>query len=70
MTHTTRTVISKSAKRKMTSTIDVYVEQEDGKFKPSKETRQKANTHTVQVIYKTALGNGKFHSQTKHEVRH
>jgi hypothetical protein len=63
---TTRTVISKSAKRKMTSFVEFPIEV-DGKMQMKKVIRKKANDFTEQVVYRTKLANGKFTSVTKHE---
>ena len=63
---TTRTVISKSAKRKMTSFVEFPIEV-DGKMQMKKVIRNKANDFTEQVVYRTKLPNGKFTSVTKHE---
>ena len=64
----TRTVISKSAKRKMTSEANFPIEV-DGKIQMKKVIRQKANDYTEQVVYREKLPNGKFTSVTKHERR-
>jgi hypothetical protein len=64
----TRTVISKSAKRKMTSEVNFPIEV-DGKTQMKKVVRQKANDYTEQVVYREKLPNGKFTSVTKHERR-
>jgi len=64
----TRTVISKSAKRKMTSGVNIPIEV-DGKTQMKKVIRQKANDYTEQVVYREKLPNGKFTSVTKHERR-
>lgn len=59
----TRTVISKSAKRKMTSSVEF---ERNGRMK--QVIRSRANDFTEMVVYKTKLPNGKFLSATKHEV--
>ena len=66
-----RIVISKSAKRKMTSTIRVPDPEIEGKTIERK--RYKLGTFTEQVVYKTKIGkkkNGKplYYSVTKHEI--
>jgi hypothetical protein len=63
---TTRHTISKSAKKKMTSIVERFIE-EDGKFKAVKVVRNRANGFTEQVVYKTKLPNGKYISKTRHE---
>ena len=65
---TTRTVISKSAKRKMTSFVEFPIEV-DGKMQMKKVIRNKVNDYTEQVVYRDKLPNGKFTSVTKHERR-
>lgn len=67
MSNTTRTVISKSAKRKMTSTVEMPYENAEGKIVTQKVTRTRANDFTQQVVYKTKESNGKYTSVTKHE---
>lgn len=62
----TKTIISKSAKRKMSSHIEFPIEV-DGKQVMKKVIRNKANDYTQMVVYKTPIGGGKFHSVTKHE---
>lgn len=64
----TRTVISKSAKRKMTSFVEFPIEV-DGKMQMKKVIRNKANDYTEQVVYKEKLPNGQLTSVTKHERR-
>lgn len=63
----TKHIISKSAKRKISSTIEFPVEV-DGKTVLKKVHRNKANDFTQQVVYKTKGAKGKLVSQTRHEV--
>jgi hypothetical protein len=64
---TTRTVISKSAKRKMTSMVEFPIEV-NGKEQMKRVIRYRANDFTEQVVYRTKLPNGKYTSITKHEL--
>ena len=57
---TTKTIISKSAKRKMSSSVK---SPETGEI----TYRPKANDFTQEVVYKTYLGHGRFASETRHE---
>lgn len=63
-----RKVISKSAKRKMTSFVEFPINV-DGKTELKKVIRHKANAFTEQVVYITEVAKGKFRSITKHERR-
>jgi len=62
-----RIVISKSAKRKMSSSVTFPVEI-DGKQQMKTVQRNKANCKTEMVVYKTQVGKGKFISETRHEA--
>lgn len=64
---TTKTVISKSAKRKMSSEVTFPIIQEDGTVFNKTVKRNKANDFTQQVVYKTKYPNGQNKSITKHE---
>lgn len=61
----TRTVISKSAKRKISSSVRVPM-LIDGKMKEVDKPRTKAGTFTEQVVYKEKV-NGVLRSKTRHE---
>lgn len=61
----TEHLISKSKKRKMSSTFEVPVIK-NGKESTIRITRGKACTFTKEVVIKTKLPGGKIHSQTKH----
>ena len=61
----TEHLISKSAKRKMTSTLEVPVFK-NGKESTKRVVRQKAGTFTKEIVVKTKLPGGRIHSVTKH----
>ncbi len=66
----TRKVISKSAKRKMPSSIEfpIFAEGQEGKSSMKKVMRFKAGTFTEMVVYHEKLSNGNIISNTKHEM--
>lgn len=64
---TTRIIISKSTKKKMSSKVEQLRENEHGKLAPYFSYRTKADGYTQQVVTKTKLSNGKIISTTTHE---
>jgi len=64
---TTKTVISKSAKRKISSEVIFPVTAKDGTVLNKTVKRIKANDFTQQVVYRTKYPNGQTKSVTKHE---
>lgn len=60
-------VISKSAKRKMSSTFMAFTTSAGGDQVPEKIIRPKAGTFTQMVVYHYPMGKGKYRSITKHE---
>lgn len=63
----TRIIISKSAKKKMSSKVEQTRLDDKGKLVPYFSYRTKADGYTQQVVTKTKLSNGKFISTTTHE---
>jgi len=65
---TTREVISKSAKRKISSFVDVPMFNFwNEKWEVKRVHRAKADDFTEMVVYKTKLSSGKYLSKTRHE---